>query len=266
MVEVRHRISARLAAVPRAVIDAAPANLQPPATGLWTVVIAEDDPGWPLIEQWVRSGADCTDTVTAHPTKKELEDADWLQMQGSWHFGYPLPDNDFGYLERTYDGASCCRQCGVGRVQRDDFVVKRAPSWGRRGIGQLFWVYDEFFVRDDMLREVFEPAGAASRGVRLKSGAPAQGIRQLVVNSYTDVDTDDLAGSRCGACGATKYQLPALGARFADVRPAGAPRIMKSQQWFGTGAAANRLVFIDRVLYASLEAHGVKGAQFLPVK
>src|SRR5262245_17077345 len=127
--------------------------------------VAEDNSAWPrvrfLLHQWgVSEGS-----VRTEFSWEEIDAASWLDLGPAWHHGYPQPDDDFGYREVTYDLTDFCEQCGAGMEQNAPFRMKREPRWGRNGILQLNWVFDEFFVTPDVWTRVFEKRGIGQRPV-----------------------------------------------------------------------------------------------------
>src|SRR5262249_23183770 len=120
-----------------------------------------------------------------------------LVMVPEWHHGYPQPEKDFGFLHMTYDPTSLCR-LGTGAVQMAPFRIKNEPKWGRRGILQLNWIFDEYFVRPEVWHGVFQPLGVRCRPVLLHStGNEAASIVQLDIDTYIDVGVEGIRFKSC---------------------------------------------------------------------
>ena len=100
-------------------------------------------------------------------------------------FGYPQPEDGFGYREATYDLSNYCPTCGMGAVQRAPFRMRSEPKQSRSQFLQLNWVFDEIFVRDVVI-EVLAKGDVASvkslRPVVHKTGRPVQSVSQLQID------------------------------------------------------------------------------------
>lgn len=183
-----------------------------------------------------------------------------LIMQPSWHWGYPQPDAEFGYLRATYDTSALCA-CGLGGRQVSAFRMKRAPPWGNRHILQLNWVFDEFFVRPDVWEAVFAAFGIEQRPALLHAtGAPIPSAVQLVISSEVDAQLEGLQFRTCPfkRCRGVKY-FPKAGCRLPPPVDIPAP-IFRSRQAFGD--AAYKIVYVSMDLYAAIYSAGLRGASF----
>jgi hypothetical protein len=229
-----------------------------------TIDIDEDDPRWvqlqPMFAEW-----EVSDFVTTEFCDREVVAARWLELLPDWHHGYPQPrQGSFGYRRATYDLRDACEHCGAGMSQVAPFQMKGEPKWGRRGILQLNWVFDEFFVTPEVWGCVFEPQGIACRPVIDTKGAELQTVVQLVAKEEVSVSVESLMPEVCRSCRRTKYKphtrgfFPALASQ-----PMGA--MVKTSQWFGSGASASRCVLVSQDVVRALTAAKVRGASFRPV-
>jgi hypothetical protein len=183
-----------------------------------------------------------------------------LVMSPSWHWGYPQPQDPEGYLRATYDLTEYC-PCGIGARQIAPFRIKRAPTWGRRSILQLNWVFDEFFVKPETWEAVFRPFGIGQREVVLHAGGTAvDNVVQLAITCEVDADVSGIPSKPCpyGRCEARKYFV-GCGERMPGPAQVEAP-IMRSRQYFGD--AAFHLVYVSMELYSRIHAAQLKGAEF----
>jgi hypothetical protein len=223
--------------------------------------VAEDHSSWPsvalLLREWRAS--DVPRTIF---TSKELAAASWLRI-AAWHNGYPQPADDDGYRRVTYDLTNWCPACGVGKAQSGPFRMSGEPRWGRRGIMQLIWVYDTLFVTPAVHAEIFDPAGIRCRPVLRTDGNQLKTVVQLVTEATVDVDTDGLSPEQCIVCNRTKY-LPVARGRFPALKEQPQSAMVRSRQYFGSGAAANQLVIVSGALVKSLTAAEVRGAELQP--
>ncbi len=205
------------------------------------------------------------DIVSTHFSKEELAAARWLALEPSWHHGYPQPDEGrFGYREVTCEVADFCEQCGIGLRQKAPFRMKSEPKWGRNGILQLHWVFDEFFVRPEVWSTVFHPNGVGCRPVLDAKGAELKTVVQLVIQEEVDVVVEDLATEHCAHCGRVK-SLPVTRGAFPPLANEPSARMAKTREYFGSGASAHRGVLVSQEVARALAAKKVRGASVRPV-
>lgn len=227
--------------------------------GFVTFEVDESSPEWTAIASWIarRSAVDVVSTKFA---TSELNAAAWFAWAPTWHCGYPQPEDE--YLEVTYDVSAYCAACGVGAVQRAPFRMKGEPRWGRNEILQLNWVFGEYFATPALWRRAFEPAGVRSRAVLDAGGAKElSSVVQLVVSDEVDVETAGLTFDTCSRCHRQKFHPQARGF-FPAVLAEPGERIVRTRQWFGSGASAYQVVLAARSWVRALK--GVRGVTFVP--
>lgn len=190
-----HRIS--IAATPEVRAELAMLGVVVGTSGMVTFEVDESHEKWPDLKEWTlkRRAVDITRT---HFSKKEVDEARWLVWVPDWHHGYPQPDDGAsGYLDATYELADACAQCGIGLKQKAPFRMKAEPRWGRKGVLQLNWVFDEFFVRPDVWETIFKPRGVACRPVIDAKGAELKTVVQLVAEEEVGVAVEGLSAETC---------------------------------------------------------------------
>src|SRR5215831_10817776 len=147
--------------------------------GLATFRISEDDPRWPEVRALMEA-FQIMDVSWTRFSASELDSARFLVLGITRHQGYPQPDHDFGYRNITYDCSDFCEACGTGLRQIAPFRFLRPPTWGKKSVLQLNWVFDEYFVKPDVWRDVFKPLGVASLPVLLhKTGEVIDSVVQI---------------------------------------------------------------------------------------
>ncbi|WP_205525582.1 hypothetical protein [Pyxidicoccus trucidator] len=212
-----------------------------------------------LFQRWRAS-----DVTRTEFTKKEIDSARWLEI-GAWHHGYPQPAEDvFGYRQATYDLTDWCEKCGIGMKQKAPFQMKGEPKWGRNAIMQLVWIYGELFVTPDVWNRVFEPAHVECRPVLNTKGAELKTVVQLVVQTTASIITEGLPAEQCERCGRTKY-LPITRGPFPALRDTPVGSMLRTAEYFGSGAQADQHVLMSQDLARSLAKSGVRGASLKPV-
>jgi hypothetical protein len=225
--------------------------------------VAESADWWPAVEQWMALRRP-SEVVSTTFSDRELAEADWLAIGPSWHHGYPQPEDDFGYLEETYALSAYCAPCGVGRKQIRPFRMRGEPSWGRRGILQLNWVFDEYFVQPDVWSAVFEPLSVASRPVLDMRGQTLITVVQLVIESRVSLDMTGIQPAICSVCGRPKY-LPITRGPLPPLLVEPASHIARTTEWFGSGGSAYNEIVGSQELRKALRSHSVRGVEFVPL-
>lgn len=233
--------------------------------GFATFVVDEAHPRWAQIEAFIARYR-ALDMVSTKATAKELAAADWVVMEPTWHGGYPQPEDE--YMECTYDLSDYCRVCGVGGVQCAPFRMRGEPKWGNRSILQLHWVYDEFFARRDVWESVLLPLGITSRPViHHKSGATLHTIVQCDFGTIADssLELGEHPYDHCPLCGRRKF-LPFTRGCFPRFQsPPAGPPVVKSREYFGSGASAFREIAVSHEMYMAIAKAGLRGCSFLPM-
>jgi hypothetical protein len=236
--------------------------------GLAAFEVKESARSWPalarLIAKW-----DSLDIVRTEFESDELQGANYLVTRAAWHYGYPQPDADFGYLRHTYNLDNYCSACGTGYVLADSFLMRREPKWGAKHILQLNWVFDEFFTTPSVWRSAFAPFGIGCLPVRSSAnGADLQTVVQLDLHNVSQVSLrmDPAATFEdCAVCRRRKYEPHVRGYFPPLVDPAAAP-VMKSVEYFGSGGSASNAIVISQALYQAIRRNKLRGVRFVPVR
>jgi hypothetical protein len=255
--------------------------------------VTEDQPEWPEVERLVAKYCSGPHSVSSLFTKAELDTAKWLRLSALGHHGYPQPEENFGYRKATYDVTEYCPTCGIGGVQKAPFRLRAEFKASRSQIVQLNWVFDEFFLRDEA-REGLR--SAAITGIQYlapmlhKADRQSERVVQMVVKTNLAPALDPVgfqpvtckpeneewqAAQRLGLskpeklshCGRVKYHYPHKGPyRFDSDAFAGAPDVVKSHEWFGSGARAHRLVIVSQRFRQAVVTSNWRGVSFEPIE
>jgi hypothetical protein len=220
---------------------------------------------WPALSDWVTRRR-AVDIARTKFSKKELSDARWLELMPDWHHGYPQPDEDvFGYRQATYSLIDWCSQCGIGLKQKAPFQMKGEPKWGKNGILQLNWVFDEYFVTPEVWTSIFRPRGIDRRPVTNTEGVELKTVVQLVIDEEVGIVSAGLASDRCGNCGRTKY-LPVTRGPFPALAEEPNRALARTREYFGSGGQADKRVLASRDVAHRLASDKVRGASLRPVQ
>lgn len=228
------------------------------------VLVPEDQENWSRLKAkfdlWQVRGS-----VSTEFSKAEIRAARWVELEPEWHHGYPQPrEDEFGYLKATYDLSDYCPECGTGKAQKAPFQMKGEPKWGRRGILQLNWVFDEYFVTPEVWASAFEPQGVGCRAVLNRKHVELKTVVQLVVEEWVGIDVTDLPSQTCGRCRRVKY-LPHTRGFFPPLVNEPTAAMVKTSEIFGDGASAHHAVLISQDIARALTTERIKGASLKPV-
>ena len=234
--------------------------------GVDRVVLDESDERYrkikPLVESWR-----VLDAVGTEFSAEDFKSASGFIILADWQWGYPQPEDDFGYLEVTYDTSKYCSVCGAGLTQKAPFHIKKEPKWGKKLAFILFWVLDEIFVHVDAYDRVFKPLGIQSWPVLIyKKNTIAQTVVQLVIpDSTVPLELDGYAAESCTKCGRKRY-LPITRGFFPPFRNGAIPgRVAKTQEYYGSGASASKWIYASREAYSVIKKEKL-AMSFWPVK
>ena len=232
--------------------------------GITSFKIEESDKRWPQV-QHLSVKYNAIDTCITKFTEKEQDAANYLYMVANWHYGYPEPSDDFGYLEQTYDVTKGCLTCDIGLIQKAPFRFAKEPKWGRRNILQLNWIFDEFFVQPELWEKVFKPIGIQCRDVlHAKKDKKLDTVVQLIIpEDDVHVDVNGYPSKTCEVCGRVKT-LPISRGYFPPLLNTPSAPIFKVRNCFGSGGSAYRQVIVSSLMFKAIQDYGVKGVEFEP--
>jgi len=234
--------------------------------GFVSFEVDESEASWPQL-QGVLAKWQAVDILTTKFTVSELEKATHLRMAASWHHGYPQPEDDFAYLNASYDLRAYCAECGIGKEQVAPLRMKGEPKWGKKHILQLNWIFDEFLVLPNIWESTFKPFGIGCFPVVCdRTGKELQTVVQLDIRAIAERAlqvSEGQACETCPSCGRRKY-LPISRGRFPSFWVSPSARIAKTQEYFGSGASAWKAVLISSDLFTQMKAHKLRGVEFIP--
>lgn len=237
--------------------------------------IYESNDHWPHINSIVQSEKLFCASETIY-SKEEKSQAEWLSIRSQWRFGYPQPENDFGYENITYSRRNYCSFCSCGLKQVGPFRIKKTPKWGKRHFAELNWIGDELFV-DNGVMEIFTQAGITGVSfleVRNQTGAEViNGIHQLGIDRIVEhgLQTDYAsirAVSYCTQCKTPKFLPSGIGTlRFNREIFENQPDVVKTEEMFGSDHYAARIILVRQKVYQQIIKNKLeRGLVFEPVE
>lgn len=204
-------------------------------------------------------------------------------------FGYPQPEDNFGYINKTYDTTNACLTCNIGLIQKDEFRFRSEPKAKRSQFIGLNWVFDQVFVRQKV-KDVFEVEEITgirfSQPVIDKTGHPIDGLYQLRIDSLLSegLFTDNLKTEICELpmdknmlkflkanksklvegpfCGRAKYNFP-QGDNHITLKADALQNktdFIRLNYYFGSGGNGNRPIIVSEKVKQIIDREKWRGA------
>jgi hypothetical protein len=241
----------------------------------------EDNPDFNNIKQEVSRLLETQDIGTEYE-KADIEKADWFFIS-TGAYQYPQPET--GYLEKTFDLKNYCHLCGMGKNQNAAFRLKTKPKQQNNQFWGLHWEYFALFVREET-KNILEKENI--KGIRFstpvlnKKNNTIEGFYQLhidtILNNGFDCyntktitckhnnEENDNTDYNIACCGRIKFHHPMIGGYLFD-KSVFNPEfdIVQSNEYFGSGASANRIQIVSKRFKELVEKNKLKGLSFTPI-
>lgn len=206
-------------------------------------------------------------------------------------FGYPQPENDFGYIHKTYDTTHACPTCNIGLEQKSEFLFRSEPKAKHSQFIGLNWVFDQIFVKQ-VVKDIFEMEKITgiefSQPLINKTGLPVNEIYQLRIQSLLSegLMVDNLQTETCELpkdkrelkfltalgsklvngpfCGQTKFNFP-QGDNCFNVEAEvlyNKTDFIRLNYYFGSGGSANRPIIVSERVKQLIKREKWRGAFF----
>ncbi|WP_019502248.1 hypothetical protein [Pseudanabaena sp. PCC 6802] len=197
----------------------------------------------PILDKW-----GVLDMASTEFSGKDFSVSTSFMFYPAWQTGYPQPEDDFKYINTTYDTSNYCSKCGLGLIQKESFRFKKEPKWGKKKTLMLNWVFDEIFVKDDIYEKIFMPLNIDYKPVFLyKKETIIESVVQLIIpEAIEPLNLKNCPFLLCEACGRKKYFPMTRGffpAFLSDYLP---NTFVKSQEYYGSGASASKWMFLPK--------------------
>jgi len=222
----------------------------------------------------------------------QMDNSQWFSLS-TGQFGYPQPEDNFGYLTQTYDMSNACPTCHIGLKQANEFRFRSEPKAKNSYFIGLNWVFDQIFVRPPV-EEVFTNEGVTgiifSTPVINKTGKSMETIKQLHVDTLiTDaLPLDSYEYEMCEYpkeksaikflsamksplligpfCGQKKYHYLPYGKFIAKASSLNnMPDFIRISNWFGSGGNATQPIFVSYKVYEIIKRYKWRGAFLEPI-
>jgi hypothetical protein len=187
-------------------------------------------------------------TIGSEFSNDDFSNANHLMILPDWQTQYPQPENNFTYLDETYDLKDYCSLCGTGHIQKNPFKLKKGIKWGNKQLFILNWVFDEIFVRRDIYEKIFAPIGIDYFPVLLqRTGDVIEDVKQLKINEVSSrLNLNNSDFEKCENCGCKKYKPITSGYFPSFINGIELPNIVKSKEYYGSDKSASKWIIISQ--------------------
>jgi len=230
--------------------------------GIGVCCVEEGSQNWLEVSELMRRW-DGGALVETEFTKSDIAQARFCAFRVTHVNGYPQPEDDFLYRERTYDTRAYCPVCGIGLSQNAPFSVRRSLKRGRNSFLRLFWVREAAFSLRDAWQQHLAPLGIGCRPVEDVKGVELEDMIQLQCDSKVPLAMSDLERSVCETCGRERFPWHNRGFFPAPARQPNSP-IFHSEQYFGAGHASSNEIIVSAEVVKAIQLAGLKGVEFWP--
>ncbi|ULG82598.1 hypothetical protein FH589_01850 (plasmid) [Leptospira interrogans] len=223
---------------------------------------------------------------------------EWYFLSGKWGAaGYPFIEEEKGFQIAAYDYSEGCKYCGIGWKQKGKFIFEKKPKSKNIQFLSPYWTR-ALFVRGSV-KTVFEKkniSGIEFLSVYLKNGKEIENLYQLYVTTILSpgLIPGDLNMELCENkikddklkkeliakeiyymgpwCGKIKYNYSQGDKRalFKKEIFEHQPDFVLTNEWFGSGAGADRQILVSQKVKQIIEQNHwigpIKGANLFPIQ
>jgi hypothetical protein len=206
--------------------------------------------------------------ISTEYDKKDMDKAEWYTIY-SLPCQYPQPDDDFGYLDVTFNLNNYCSNCGIGKIQNAPFRLLKEPKQKGNQFLSLFWEEDTLFVKDE-IKNILEKENI--KGIHFihpvnKNNVTIEKYWQIIIETVLDngFNSYNTTKETC-KCGNIKYNHPPKeGYNFNGKIFCSAFDFNKSNEYFGSGGQADRINIISKKTYEIINKNRLKGIKIEPI-
>jgi len=241
----------------------------------------EDNPDFGLIRQEISKFLE-PQVIGTEYEKADIKNAEWF-IASTGQYQYPQPEDE--YLGKTFDLVNYCSLCGIGQVQNAPFRLKTEPKQHNNQFWGLHWEYFAVFVRQET-KSILEKEKIKgirfSKPVLNKENVEIDGFYQLHIDTILNKGFDSYNTKtitcklnneeNCNTdinlkcCGRIKFHHPMIGGYLFDKTIFNPDfDIVQSNEYFGSGASANRIQIVSKRFKELVEKNKLKGLSFKPI-
>ncbi|MES2701352.1 MAG: hypothetical protein V4649_01880 [Bacteroidota bacterium] len=212
--------------------------------------------------------------------------ANWFWVSAG-EYQYPQPEDDFGYQKRSFNLDNYCEVCGIGKNQNAPIRLRTLPKQEKNDFWGIHWEHEIIFVRQRAKR-ILEDAGV--RGISFSHPVLHRNdnhigdlfqlnIHTVLKRGFNDYNTRVLTCDRINFensyrvlsedtiyCGREKFHFPRIGGlTFDETIFNESSDIVKTNEYFGSGASAFQLPIFSKKLKTILDKEKIRGIYFEPI-
>ena len=216
--------------------------------------------------------------------KNDFKNAEWFIINAG-EYQYPQPQNDFGYLQATFNTEYYCKTCGIGKVQNAPYRLRTLPKQPNNQFWGLHWEFDAIFVRQET-KNIFEKENIKgihfSNPVLHKKNIVIENFYQLHIDNILDKGFDNYNAQKITCkinneegfksdnilqnCGRVKFHHPRIGGYLFDKDIFNKYYdIVESYEYFGSGGSSSKLQIVSKKIKDIIDSNKLKGLSFIPV-
>lgn len=243
----------------------------------------EDDPFFEEVKQAINK-FNIEPQIGTQYGKDDIKMAEWFFVN-TGEYQYPQPDEDFGYLNATFNLDNYCKLCGIGKLQNAPYRLKTEPRQPNNQFWGLHWEFEAVFLRQEA-KNILEKENIKgirfSKPVLNKKNIEIEGFYQLHIDTILEngfdsyntrlitckIDNEENLNNdkNSNCCGRVKFHHPMIGGyNFDKSIFSSAFDIVQSKEYFGSGGSANRLQIVSKKFKSIIEANKLKGLSFTPI-
>ena len=245
--------------------------------------LSEDSPNFNALKQEL-SKFKIEPQIGTEYKKADIRNAEWFIIN-TGEYQYPQPEEDFGYLNATFNLDNYCKWCGIGKVQNAPYRLKTEPKQHNNQFWGLHWAFDAIFVRQET-KNILEREKI--KGIRFsnpvlhKKNIPIEGFYQLHIDTILSKRFDNYntktitckikneencnTDPTSNCCGRVKFHHPMIGGYLFDKSIFDKDfDIVESNEYFGSGGSANRLQIVSKRFKDIVDKNKLKGLSFIPI-
>jgi len=233
--------------------------------------ISEDDPRWPQVSEIIRKNR-IPSVARAEFTKQEILSAEWVWISPVYFEdeSFPEPHLDKSWKRVAFDYKNECPECGVGLRQKAPIRLKGEPNLKNNDFMSVFWAYP-ILARPEVLNTLIENRIEGFEiwpVINHSSDTPLETVGQMrVMDELSPCIIPDNLQREHRRCTHVKYygishvMLTYPRANFMNL-----PDLIRSGEWFGTGYAANQLIFASAKFVKVYMESGWRGLSLAPIR
>jgi len=240
---------------------------------IYSFSIFEDDPFYQKVTKYIKKGIlnDLAANAKYHYSDKDILNSDWFSIRSTHHWSYPQPEDT--YLESTYNLKNYCFSCGYGAIQKDNFMMRKEPPWGRRYFMHLHWIMDELFINSKLLDNFNKHyfSGIEIKNVYNKNKTTfLDTVKQIFINNSIKCDFKNQNINKlinCSTCGNQKHVLSFTGFFYCSGKTieSFSHDFFKSKEVYGDGKMAAHEIIVSKKVLTFILDNNINEIAFTPI-